>query len=113
MPKKKTAAKPDLLKKTASSKQTLKNSSRKKAPKTILAKSNLPQEHLHYHKDGSLWAQGQMQNDVMVGFWVWFRKDGTRLRSGSFENGEQTGEWTTYDKVGNVYKVTVMKPKRK
>jgi antitoxin component YwqK of YwqJK toxin-antitoxin module len=63
------------------------------------------------HKDGSLWATGQHENGVATGYWAWFRKDGTRLRSGYFSNGEQTGEWTTYDKLGQVYKVTVMKPK--
>ncbi len=71
-----------------------------------------PREHLHYHKDGTLWARGQMLGDVMVGYWEWFRKDGTKMRSGSFENGEQVGEWTTYDKKGKVYKVTQMKAKK-
>ena len=70
-----------------------------------------PQEHLHYQKDGSLWAKGQMLDGVMVGYWEWFRKEGTKLRSGSFENGEQIGDWTTYDKQGQVYKVTKMKLK--
>lgn len=64
-----------------------------------------------YHKDGSLWAQGQEIEGTASGYWEWFRKDGTRLRSGHFENGEQIGEWTTYDKHGNVYKVTQMKRK--
>ena len=70
-----------------------------------------PKEHIHYHKDGSIWAKGQMLGDVMTGYWEWFRKDGTKMRSGSFENGEQVGEWTTYDKYGEVYKVTKMTPK--
>ncbi len=69
-------------------------------------------EHLHFHKDGTLWAKGQMTGDVMTGYWEWFRKDGTKLRSGTFENGEQVGEWTTYDKQGEVYKVTTMKQKK-
>ena len=69
-------------------------------------------EHLHYHKDGSLWANGQTIDGVMTGYWEWFRKDGTMLRSGSFENGEQVGEWTTYDRQGKVYKVTTMKVKK-
>lgn len=72
-------------------------------------KKSQPQKHLHYHKDGSLWAKGQMLNGVMVGYWEWFRKDGTIMRSGSFENGEQVGEWTTYDKHGKVVKVTTIK----
>jgi antitoxin component YwqK of YwqJK toxin-antitoxin module len=67
-------------------------------------------DHIEYHKDGSVWAKGKMNNGVPTGYWEWFRKDGTKLRSGSFKNGEQTGEWTTYDKNGEVYKVTIMKP---
>jgi len=67
--------------------------------------------HVHYHRDGSIWAKGEMTGDVMTGSWEWFRKDGTKMRSGSFENGEQVGEWTTYDRHGRVVKVTKMKPK--
>jgi hypothetical protein len=67
-------------------------------------------EHIEYHKDGSVWARGQMANGVHVGYWEWFRLDGTRMRSGHFENGEPAGEWTTYDKQGKVYKVTKRKP---
>lgn len=68
------------------------------------------QEHVVYHKDGSVWAKGEMENDTRVGFWLWFRKDGTLLRSGHFtEAGEQTGEWVTYDRKGEVYKVTPIK----
>lgn len=68
-------------------------------------------EHLQYHKDGTLWARGQMVGDKATGYWEWFRKDGTRLRSGHFENGVQVGEWTTYDAQGDVYKVTQVKPR--
>ncbi|CAM3095450.1 toxin-antitoxin system YwqK family antitoxin [Rariglobus hedericola] len=64
------------------------------------------------HKDGSLWATGQTKDGQPTGYWEWFRRDGTRLRSGHFTAGVQTGEWTTYDKTGQVYKVTVMKPKK-
>lgn len=59
-----------------------------------------------YHKDGSVWAKGQVRGDVPVGYWEWFRKDGTIMRSGHFEDGLPVGEWTTYDKKGAVYKVT-------
>ncbi|PWW00050.1 hypothetical protein DFR52_103252 [Hoeflea marina] len=68
-------------------------------------------EHLQYHRDGSLWARGQMIDGVATGHWEWFRKDGTRMRSGTFVNGEQAGEWTTYDRNGDIYKVTRIKPK--
>lgn len=63
------------------------------------------------HKDGSLWATGQMAGGEPAGYWEWFRRDGTKLRSGWFENGQQVGEWTTYDKSGAVYKVTTVKRK--
>jgi hypothetical protein len=26
-------------------------------------------EHLHYHKDGSLWAKGQTIGDAQTGYW--------------------------------------------
>jgi len=69
------------------------------------------QERLVHHRDGSLWAKGQVQGSVMVGYWEWYRKDGTRMRSGYFEEGEQAGEWVTYDRKGKVVKVTRMKRK--
>lgn len=70
-----------------------------------------PSEFVQYHRDGSLWAKGQMLDGKQTGYWEWFRKDGTKLRSGSFDNGLQVGEWTTYDKKGAVYKVTNFKVK--
>ena len=72
-----------------------------------------PQEFIQCHKDGSLWAKGQVLGNTPVGYWEWYRKDGTRMRSGSFDNGFQVGEWTTYDKNGAVYKVTDMKGGKK
>ena len=72
-----------------------------------------PKKHVEYHKDGSVWAQGQKVGDLLVGYWEWFRKDGTKMRSGHFEDGERTGEWTTYDKKGKVHKVTAFKPTTK
>jgi antitoxin component YwqK of YwqJK toxin-antitoxin module len=75
----------------------------------MIAETHEIREHLHYHKDGSLWARGQTICDVPTGYWEWFRKDGTKLRSGHFENGKQVGEWATYDKSGQVYKVTRMR----
>ena len=64
-----------------------------------------------HHKDGSLWASGQMLDGAMHGYWEWFRVDGTKLRSGYFEMGAQTGEWVTYDKGGMPYKVADLTPK--
>lgn len=66
--------------------------------------------HEHFHKDGSLWARGELRDGVMQGHWEWFRKDGSRMRAGSFVDGKQTGEWTTYASNGRVVKVTRMKP---
>jgi antitoxin component YwqK of YwqJK toxin-antitoxin module len=79
----------------------------------MTAKKTLLKEHTERHRDGSIWAKGQMIDGTPTGYWEWFRKDGTKLRSGYFEHGVQTGEWTTYDKQGQVYKVTVMKRKGK
>lgn len=70
-----------------------------------------PVPFIKNHKDGSLWARGQMLDGRMTGYWEWFRKDGTKLRSGWFEDGDQCGEWTTYDKAGMPYKVTQIRPK--
>ncbi len=73
----------------------------------------MKKEHTEYHKDGTIWAKGMVENDQQTGYWEWFRKDGTKLRSGYFVNGEQTGEWTTYDGEGEPYKVTDLTPKVK
>jgi antitoxin component YwqK of YwqJK toxin-antitoxin module len=74
-------------------------------------KTKSGKEFVQYHKDGTIWARGQMDGETPTGYWEWFRKDGTKLRSGRFENGEQVGDWTTYDTKGAVYKVTTMKSK--
>jgi len=68
-----------------------------------------PKEHIHYHKDGTIWAKGKLRDGIMEGYWEWFRKDGTIMRSGYFKECKQTGEWTTYNRTGKVYKVTRMK----
>jgi antitoxin component YwqK of YwqJK toxin-antitoxin module len=69
-------------------------------------------ERIDRYKDGSVKAKGAILNDVLTGYWEWYRKDGSKMRSGYFENGKQTGEWTTYDAQGKVVKVTRMKPPR-
>ncbi len=66
-------------------------------------------ELIKYHKDGSIWAKGEMLGDQMHAYWEWYRKGGVIMRSGWFENGKQVGEWITYDKKGDIYKKTVMK----
>ena len=69
-------------------------------------------EYVYCHKDGTVWAKGQMIDGVMTGYWEWFRKDGSIMRSGYLENGEQVGEWTTYDRNGKTVKVTMMKTRK-
>ena len=75
------------------------------------AKRSTARKHVHYHKDGTVWAKGQTVNGVPTGYWEWFRKDGTRMRSGYLEGDRQVGQWTTYDQSGRIYKVTTMKAK--
>lgn len=67
--------------------------------------------HEHFHKDGSLWARGELKAGAMEGYWEWFRKDGSLMRTGSFVHGVQAGEWTTYARDGSIVKVTTMKSK--
>lgn len=66
-----------------------------------------------YHKDGSIWARGQMLGDKMHGYWEFYRKDGTIMRSGTFDREQQIGTWTTYDAAGKPVKVTEFKPAAK
>ena len=66
-------------------------------------------ERIDRHKDGSIKARGRVVDDVLTGYWEWFRKDGTLMRSGYFRDGKQVGEWTTYDDQGRIVKVTRMK----
>lgn len=79
----------------------------------MATKTARPKKFVKYHKNGSVWAKGQMIGGTMVGYWEFFRKDGTKLRSGYFEDGKQAGKWTTYGSKGKVYKVTMMRPKPK
>ena len=67
-------------------------------------------ERIDRHKDGSIRAKGHTKDDILTGFWEWFRKDGTKLRSGFLEDGRHVGEWTAYDAAENPYKITKMKP---
>ncbi len=69
----------------------------------------MKQQQVIHHKDGSVWAKGDMVDEVPNGYWKWFRKDGTKLRSGYFKNGKQAGQWITYDKKGKEYKATTFK----
>lgn len=71
----------------------------------------MKKKYIHRHKNGSIWAKGNMDDGVMENYWEWFRKDGSKMRSGYFEKGRQVGKWTTYDKLGKVVKVTDMDKK--
>jgi antitoxin component YwqK of YwqJK toxin-antitoxin module len=51
-------------------------------------------EHIHYHKNSSIWAKGKMLGNQMQDYWEWYSKDGVIMRSGYFDNGKQVGEWT-------------------
>ena len=76
---------------------------------TIVGRESFMKERIDRHKDGSIRAKGHTIDDVLTGYWEWFRKDGTKMRSGYFENGKQVADWTTYDATGKVFKVTKMK----
>ena len=66
-------------------------------------------KYVKNHKDGTVWAKGEMEDGVMEGYWEWYRVDGTKMRSGYFKKGKQTGEWITYDKKGKIFKKTQFK----
>jgi uncharacterized protein YdhG (YjbR/CyaY superfamily) len=85
-------------------KETADKGSAKSGGSGLKARTN--KNHVHRHKDGSVWGKGSLLKGEMVGYWEWFRKDGTKMRSGHFKGGKQVGEWTTYDKNGRVVKVT-------
>jgi antitoxin component YwqK of YwqJK toxin-antitoxin module len=70
------------------------------------------EQRIDRHKDGSIKAWGHVIDDVLTGYWEWFRKDGSKMRSGYFNDGKQVGQWTTYDAKGKVVKVTKMKSPR-
>lgn len=72
----------------------------------------MKEQHIEYHRDGSIHAKGALVDGEPDGYWEWFRLDGTRMRSGYFRKGVQVGEWVTYDKGGRVHKVTSFSEKK-
>ena len=66
----------------------------------------MKKKFVKYHKDGSVWAKGDMIDGKCEGYWEWFRKNGTKMRSGYFKSDKQVGEWITYDKKGSPFKRT-------
>jgi antitoxin component YwqK of YwqJK toxin-antitoxin module len=77
-----------------------------KKPAKVVTKGS---PHTIHHKDGSIYAKGQMLGGKMHGYWEFYRKDGSIMRSGSFDREQQIGTWTTYDSAGTPVKVTEMK----
>jgi antitoxin component YwqK of YwqJK toxin-antitoxin module len=65
-----------------------------------------PEEHVTYHRGGTVRARGQLLDGELHGYSEWFRVDGTLLRSGSFDRGQRVGVWTTYDTSGAPHKET-------
>jgi antitoxin component YwqK of YwqJK toxin-antitoxin module len=63
-------------------------------------------KYIKKHKDGTVWAKGQLESDKMEGYWEWFRKDGSKMRTGYFKSGKRVGEWKTYNKKGNLVRTT-------
>ena len=56
-----------------------------------------PIERLDRHKDGSIKAKGWTVDDMLTGYWEWFRKDGTKMRSDILKtpNRQANGRPTT------------------
>lgn len=73
----------------------------------------MKKQHIEYHKDGSVWAKGEIDDGIPNGYWEWLRKDGTKMRSGYFDRGLPVSDWITYRKDGRVVKVTNMDKKSK
>ena len=62
---------------------------------------------IKFHANGqTIWSKGKIHNDLLQGYWEWYRIDGTLKRSGYFQEGEPVGTWITYDQQGQPYKVT-------
>jgi uncharacterized protein YdhG (YjbR/CyaY superfamily) len=63
-------------------------------------------EFKEFYPNGMLKTTGKYKDNLMSGYWVFFRQDGTKKRSGSFIKGKQTRQWVTYDATGAPYKTT-------
>jgi len=75
-------------------------------PRKLTANRTHAARRTIHHKDGSIWAIGEMLGELPEGYWQWFRKEGSIMRSGNFKNGILVGKWTTYDRMGKVVEVT-------
>ena len=74
---------------------------RRPARDNVRVTENREQEHIQYHRDGTVGPRGRQSTMSLRGtYWEWFRKDGTIMRSGVFTAEQQTGEWTTYNREG-------------
>jgi len=55
-----------------------------------------------YFEDGTIKAVGPYQNEMMQGYWKFYKKEGFLWQTSHFLNDEKTGECIRYDKDGNV-----------
>jgi hypothetical protein len=47
----------------------------------VARKKSATKLHEHFHKDGSLWARGELKAGVMEGYWEWCSAIHCSLRS--------------------------------
>ncbi|MDH3463501.1 MAG: hypothetical protein OEM32_07750 [Acidimicrobiia bacterium] len=56
----------------------------------------------YYYNNGQIQGVGRYDDDVISGFWKWYRKTGQLMQSGSFAAGKKTGVWTRYHRNGEM-----------
>ena len=67
---------------------------------------------INYYEDGSIKAQGRINNERMEGKWIFNRKGGQLWQIGHFNKDVKNGEWIRYDSKGKVaYHVVFEKDK--
>ena len=52
----------------------------------------------HYFNDGSIKAEGHVENGKMQGEWTFYRKTGQLWQVGNFKDDMKHGPWIRYDK---------------
>ncbi len=57
-----------------------------------------------YDGQGSLQAEGWIQNDVKVNYWYYYHSNGKVASEGHYENNNKSGYWQFYNKEGKVVK---------
>lgn len=67
---------------------------------------------INYYEDGSIRAQGKIEDEKMEGKWIFNRKAGQLWQIGHFQADVKNGEWIRYDSKGEiVYHVVFNKGK--